>query len=244
METQTAEAPVKFMTMVKRESKSYEAIQQSVLLGILIQHGFGVEITVPLRIASKSLHFFQVKEIYCNNNPIKFGEIIDTHCNRQYAEEMKQTAFMTTREEYKRLVKNIKRRKEINHAALSFNTICGLVEDMKYVIDEKQVKAAKMTIQMKKIKTITKPNGEIIDEDMIYSIGKEINEYLTQLSTMNDGNSVKSFILFPNDLKIQMVMNQTKENQNNSFNSMNSMNSLGFGVNQWGVGQNDSLQSF
>ena len=49
----------------------------------------------------------------CEQEIIENPQNIDSYCvlcwslvrNRQYAEEMKQTAFMTTREEYKRLVR-------------------------------------------------------------------------------------------------------------------------------------------
>ena len=208
---------VKFLTLVKRESKSFESIQLCTMIGLMVLNGFGVEIHVPLRIASKSLHLFQVKEIYCNNNPINFGEIIEIHCTKQYNEEIKQTVFATSEEEVKRLIKNIKRRKEINLASLAFNTICGLVEEMGYAIEEKQTKTSKMTIQMKKVKRILKPNGEIIDYDKVYHIGKEINDYLCRLSESHSKNGIKSFVLLPNDQFINELFNFGANTSNQSM---------------------------
>ncbi|ELP93773.1 hypothetical protein EIN_175600 [Entamoeba invadens IP1] len=168
----------KELTLLKRESKSFEAIQQGAVLSLLIMNGVEIEIACPSRFASKAMQLFVVNDVITNNTRLGFGNMVEAQCTAQFANDSQEMKSGTDK---KKLLKNIKRRKELNRAALSFNSLLALAENFGYVFELKQVKSAKKTLQMSKVRSVRIGNSVILDESNLYSVGVAMNKYVASL---------------------------------------------------------------
>ncbi|EDR29971.1 hypothetical protein EDI_346170 [Entamoeba dispar SAW760] len=198
------------LTLLKRESKTYEAIQQGVIIGLLIINGYSIEINAPSRFAIKSLQLFSINEIYFNSIAMKFGITINVSCELGYEEEMKEKGEMDEKTK-KRVIKNTKRRRDINKSAITFNTMVQMVENIGYKITKRSIKSAKKTIQMIKIKEIGIGEEWKMKEERIQEIGSLINQYIKGLIT----GTGKTIILRNDDQYINslFIINTEEENK-------------------------------
>ncbi|KAL7722627.1 Uncharacterized protein QTN25_000240 [Entamoeba marina] len=162
---------LKEMTQIKRESKSFEAIQQAFLISLLNVNGFSFSIKKPERFAVKTLQYFTISEVYNNQFPLEFGLKIEEYCSKQY--ESEQHENMTKNE-----IKSCKRRKDINRAALSMNTLVQYCESLGFKFKRKQIKGAKTTLQMVKIQSISYGDVLVADTNSINEIGATANNII------------------------------------------------------------------
>lgn len=169
--TQTPKAPKENQTNVKRESKSFEAIQQGTVIALLNTYGFGFEFKRPERIAEKTIQFLIIEEVFYNGKPLDFGKKITQYCDEQFQAELDER--MTVNQ-----VKSLKRRRDLNRAALSFNWLIEYVQQFGYLTERRSTKSAKKTLQMEKINKLYKRNGYYLTQSEILAIGKEVNAYI------------------------------------------------------------------
>ena len=116
-------------TQLKRESKSFEAIQQGTVLALLNTFGFGFEFKRPERIAEKTLQFLIIVEVFYNGKPLEFGRKIDIYCDEQFQAEIDEKMSINQ-------IKSLKRRRDLNRAALSFNWLIEYVQQFGYFNNE------------------------------------------------------------------------------------------------------------
>lgn len=169
--TQNLKTPKENQTNVKRESKSFEAIQQGTVIALLNTYGFGFEFKRPERIAEKTIQFLIVEEVFYNGKPLDFGKKITQYCDEQFQAELDERMSINQ-------IKSLKRRRDLNRAALSFNWLIEYVQQFGYVTERRSTKSAKKTLQMEKINKIYKRNGYYLTQTEILAIGKEMNSYI------------------------------------------------------------------
>ncbi|ELP85921.1 hypothetical protein EIN_135050 [Entamoeba invadens IP1] len=165
----------------QKESKSYEAIQQGILISLLVANGVSIELNCPSRFASKTMQLFVIRDVYINNISIDFGRRVEEECQKQYELDSREMGVKSIGKSQDKLVKNLKRRRDLNKAALSFNSIFNLVQNYGYTFDLKQVKGSKKTLQMIKIKNINFNGMVWMNEDEIIRRGTLVNQYITSL---------------------------------------------------------------
>ncbi|GAB1219214.1 hypothetical protein ENUP19_0018G0048 [Entamoeba nuttalli] len=197
------------LALIKRESKTYEAIQQGVIIGLLIINGYSIEINPPSRFATKSLQLFTVNEIYLHSVAMNFGVTINVSCELEYEEEMRGKGEMDENTR-KRVVKSTKRRRDINKSAITFNTMVKMVEGIGYNITKRSIKSAKKTIQMIKIKEIGIGEEWKMKEETIQEIGSLINQYIKNIIIRTG----KAIILSTNDPYINSLFIINNEEKN------------------------------
>ncbi|EDR21736.1 hypothetical protein EDI_042410 [Entamoeba dispar SAW760] len=84
------------LTEIKRQSKSFEALQQGMLFALLSNYGYGFRLKRPERMAKKTLQYLTINEVYYNGLPLRFGYSIEDFCERKY--QMEQRTEMTTKQ--------------------------------------------------------------------------------------------------------------------------------------------------
>ncbi|EDR25492.1 hypothetical protein EDI_273500 [Entamoeba dispar SAW760] len=141
---------------------------------------------------------------------MKFGITINVSCELGYEEEMKEKGEMDEKTK-KRVIKNTKRRRDINKSAITFNTMVQMVENIGYKITKRSIKSAKKTIQMIKIKEIGIGEEWKMKEERIQEIGSLINQYIKGLIT----GTGKTIILRNDDQYINslFIINTEEENK-------------------------------
>ncbi|EKE38590.1 hypothetical protein ENUP19_0388G0013 [Entamoeba nuttalli] len=159
------------MNEVKRESKSFEGVQQGVLLALLNSIGFSFEFRRPERFAIKTVQYLVINNVYFNEKKLDFGSVIDEYCDKQYASEIKKD--MSSNQ-----IKTIKRRRDLNRAALTFNWLVGYAEQNGYTVHKRSTKSSKKTLQMEKINEISLNGQTIITQTQMNHIGKQMNQYI------------------------------------------------------------------
>ena len=177
-------------TELKRDSKSFEAIQQSVIIAILVRHGFSFEFKKPERFSEKSRQFIMINEVYCNGNPLNFGAKIMEYCDSRF--NMEYSEGMTYNQ-----MKLISRHKDINKYALMFNWLLSYAEKIGYTFKKRATKVSNKTLQMKKIYEI-EIEKKVEDNDVekmvkmsmkkndIYELGCKVNEYIVNKLKVNN----------------------------------------------------------
>ncbi|ELP83446.1 hypothetical protein EIN_375610 [Entamoeba invadens IP1] len=162
---------MKSLTEIKRESKTYEAIQQALMVGLLTEAGFSFDLKCPERLASKTLQNLVILECYFQGNPLGFGQKIEEYCASQY---LRDSEGAKTQNE----IKVAKRRKDLNRSALSFNWLVKYVEQYGYILTRRPTKIPKKTLQMEKITGIGTDHECIFNEDAIEQIGRKIHVHI------------------------------------------------------------------
>ncbi|ELP92134.1 hypothetical protein EIN_380910 [Entamoeba invadens IP1] len=181
-------------TEVKRESKSFEAVQQAVLIALLNYLGYSIEIKHPERLAAKTIQFLIVNELFYDGKSLGFGEDIESVCNERYEGE-KNTAPNAKK------VRQTRRHKDINRSALTFNRLLKLVEDHGYTVKRRYTKSSFKTFRMEKITDILLNDKIIIDTAQMNDIGKSVNTVITK--TFKKGPYKTTLI----EVKNEVIMN-------------------------------------
>ncbi|EDR27239.1 hypothetical protein EDI_101600 [Entamoeba dispar SAW760] len=163
------------LTEIKRQSKSFEALQQGMLFALLSNYGYGFRLKRPERMAKKTLQYLTINEVYYNGLPLRFGYSIEDFCERKY--QMEQRTEMTTSQ-----LKVVKRRKDLNRTAISFSWLIQLAEQNGISFGKRKTKQAKKTIQLEKIKTVVLPNNlGSYSREQINKIGKAVQKHICSL---------------------------------------------------------------
>ncbi|KAL7719856.1 TATA-binding protein-associated phosphoprotein [Entamoeba marina] len=183
-------------TEVKRESKSFEAVQQGVVIALLNYLGYSVEIKHPERLASKTIQFLIVNELYYEGKPLNFGDEVEAICNERYEGE-KILAPNPKK------VRQTRRHKDINRSALTFNRLLKYVEDRGFTIKRRYTKSSFKTLRMEKITEISVLDKVIIDLEQIHDIGKKINSAIVK--TFKKGPYKTTLIEKKNDIILDIL---------------------------------------
>ncbi|KAL7718705.1 Uncharacterized protein QTN25_004067 [Entamoeba marina] len=194
------------MKELKRCSKSYEAIQQAVVLGLLNMSGFGFRVRRPERRSQKTLQLMIIEELLCGNVVVDFDKELNKRCSDYVDRELKEANYKDlsmanvesmsaiskvakTSKDLEKL-KQIKRHKDANKAALSFNELIEKANSLGYYFKKRSTKPAKLTLKMMKISSVS---GNIkLDVPSINHIGKSIN-----LNVFNRFGKENSSVLVP-----------------------------------------------
>ncbi|EDR25269.1 hypothetical protein EDI_034420 [Entamoeba dispar SAW760] len=233
------------MNEVKRESKSFEGVQQGVLLALLNSIGFSFEFRRPERFAIKTIQYLVINDVYFNEKKLEFGSVIDEYCDKQYASEIKKD--MSSNQ-----IKTIKRRRDLNRAALTFNWLVEYAEQNGYTIHKRSTKSSKKTLQMEKINEISLNGQTIITQTQMNHIGKQMNQYVVSqfvkeeksstlpafhpfsisLLQINQKNKLVPFINPPHQLSFNSNLFNKNFNQSTSelFSLSQNQNSLDIGL--------------
>ncbi|GAT93904.1 hypothetical protein CL6EHI_118390 [Entamoeba histolytica] len=202
-------------TQIKRESKSFEAIQQGSVIAVLNTLGF------------------VITEVFFKGQPLCFGKKIDKYVDEQFQTEI--VADMSLNQ-----IKSLKRRRDLNRAALSFNWLVEYLEQLGYTVERRPTKSAKKTLQMEKVSKISEKNGYIITLTEMQTIGKEVNSYvisqfiklekttvlreyhplcfdLLYYSNINKNNSIPYCSLSNNEIKHQHKAKIENENSSDTI---------------------------
>ncbi|KAL7713596.1 TATA-binding protein-associated phosphoprotein [Entamoeba marina] len=105
--------------------------------------------------------------------PLQFGESIEEVCKERYETEKKVAPT-------EKKVRQTRRHKDINRAALTFNKLLGLVENKGFKAKRRFTKSSIKTIKMEKISEISTKGKIIIESNKLIEIGKEVNEMITK----------------------------------------------------------------
>lgn len=178
------------LTVIKRESKSFEAVQQCLFIAILNTHGFGFLIKRPERMAVKTLQLLTINEMYCNDCALDFGSTIERYCEEKYSVEIRNITETNA-------IKTIKRRRDLNRSALSFSWLLQYAHELGCVIKKRPTKKARKTLKLEKVHEVIFDEKTITKADM-YRIGTFVNKYITSLFTKSD----KEVLFHANDKTI------------------------------------------
>ncbi|EAL44309.1 hypothetical protein EHI8A_040820 [Entamoeba histolytica HM-1:IMSS-B] len=163
------------LTEMKRESKSFEALQQGILIAILSSYGYSFDLKRPERMAEKTFQYLTINEVYFNNQPLNFGRIIEEFCEQQF--QLDKTEDMTPNQ-----LKIVKRRKDLNRTAISFSWLLQYAEQNGVSFGKRKTKQAKKTVQLPKIYTVTMPNASIAyTKKEIEEIGASVQNHICSL---------------------------------------------------------------
>ncbi|EKE38866.1 hypothetical protein ENUP19_0009G0057 [Entamoeba nuttalli] len=188
MKSTTSKTSGYSMKELKRSSKSFEAIQQAVLLGILNVNGFGFRIKRPERRSQKTLQLMLIEALTKENTLIQFEHEIDKKCNELVFKELQECGYYDLRpddldtissvsvpdEKYSlEKLKQIKRHRDANRSSLSFAELLQMCEKIGYVFKKRPTKPAKLTVKMSKICSVSGCVSLGLSE--INKIGEAIN---------------------------------------------------------------------
>ena len=171
------------MNEIKRESKSFEGIQQGVLIALLNVLGFSFEFKRPERYALKTTQYLVIKNIFFNGKKLDFGNTIEIFCEQKYKNEIEEE--MSSNQ-----MKTIKRRKDLNRAALSFNWLVDYCEQNGFTLAKRSTKTSKKTLQMEKVNEIAYDENIIISQQQMTEVGKQMNHYIISQFVKEEKTSV------------------------------------------------------
>lgn len=196
------------LKLLKRASKSFEAIQQSFILALLNQANFGFRIRVPERRSIKTLQTFVVEDIILPDSMVfhihdeiekKCAELVQgelnllgyVHCSPENLDSLTSIYQIAQLGYNMEKLKTIKRHREANRNSLGFNWILDVAENTGFSFTKRSSKPATYTIKMMKITSVkfdknimkAKKNEikkEIVEfkQNEIEIIGEKINYYI------------------------------------------------------------------
>ncbi|EDR23768.1 hypothetical protein EDI_328750 [Entamoeba dispar SAW760] len=193
---------------IKRHSKSYEAIQQSAVIALMNSIGFTFEFRRPERVALKTTQYFYIQQLFYFDEKVDFEYSIDKFCEEQLAIELQDAHPNACK-------KTLKRRKDLNRAALTFNYLIKILESLGYFVSTRPTKSSKKTLQMVKVVDIRLGNELLLNKENVDIVGKEINKYILSLFTKNERKlTLKKFdakcnevIMSNNNFTIEGIIN-------------------------------------
>ncbi|KAL7713267.1 hypothetical protein QTN25_009115 [Entamoeba marina] len=173
---------------LKQESKSWEAIQQSVLIYLLVECGYSISIERPDKFAHLSKHFFVVTNVKKSDTTINFSEEISRICQR-----------VLRRNDNICQPKQLKRHDDKNRSSLSINLMIDFAQTHGYEFTKRGTRSSIYTIKMEKFCEILKNGKVVYGKDEIYSLGCKINDLLREMCI--DSNGRQFIDISYNDLK-------------------------------------------
>ncbi|KAL7715056.1 Uncharacterized protein QTN25_007513 [Entamoeba marina] len=197
---------------LKRLSKTFEAIQQSLVLALLNINGFGFKVRKPERRSQKPYNLY---------GDDSYESEISTFCTNFVTKELKESNYTTVNPSdidsvsgitrvavggvlIDRL-KQIKRHKDANRSALSFNLLLDRATKLGYTFKTRSTKPTKFTKKMSKICGVTGNIQFSLNE--INEIGKQVNTLI-----FNRFNKEQTFVMVqPNDVEILHIYQNVTE---------------------------------
>ncbi|ELP91565.1 hypothetical protein EIN_128750 [Entamoeba invadens IP1] len=170
------------MTEMKRESKSFEAIQQGMVFAVLSAFGYSFQIKRPERMAEKTFQYLTIMEVFKDEVALDFGCTIDDFCQRQYETEFDPNMSKGT-------LKIVKRRKDLNRTALSFSWMLQYCQQSGIDVEKRRTKQARKTLQLEKIVSITLPQSLVFfDKVKIETMGTIVHKHICSLFNKREKN--------------------------------------------------------
>ncbi|ELP93540.1 hypothetical protein EIN_061050 [Entamoeba invadens IP1] len=198
------------MTEMKRESKSFEAIQQGMVFVVLSSFGYSFELKRPERMAEKTFQYLTILEVFKDGVPLNFGTAIDDFCQKQY--EMEFDPKMS-----KGTLKIVKRRKDLNRTALSFSWMLQYCEQSGVLVNKRKTKLAKKTVQLEKVTSITFPSKNLLfEKSQIDEIGTAAHKHLCSLF-----NKKEKSLVVPAYYPFFLDLLEKGQNLSTSLNNIN-----------------------
>ena len=184
---------------LKRASKSFEAIQQSVFIAILNISGYALRIKKPDRQAQKTIQCVGIESAVnvITKEEVMLNNIILAQCDEITQNElvsMNSQLTLTDITDPKNSnpeVKTIKRHREANKSALFMKKLIDMCKDCGCEFVMKNTKQARLTVQMPKITALTFIE-KTLGKTEIMDLGKRVNELLSSLLTKN---KIKNVVL-------------------------------------------------
>ncbi|EDR24831.1 hypothetical protein EDI_100410 [Entamoeba dispar SAW760] len=209
------------MKELKRSSKTFEAIQQALILSILNVNGYGFKIKKPERRSQKTLQLMLVEELYEKGSTILLEENINATCNEIVKKELEENgcielepsdidgsssiAQLASKYDSEKL-KQIKRHKNANKIALTFKELLQMSEKLGYKFKYRTTKPAKMTKKLEKISSVY---GKVnLTLSNINEIGKRVNESIYERFNKES----VSIIIPSHDFIIEKIWDKVIEN--------------------------------
>ncbi|ELP90732.1 hypothetical protein EIN_025610 [Entamoeba invadens IP1] len=155
---------------LKQESKSWEAIQQSLLIYLLIENGYSITIERPDKFAHLSKHFFVVTNVRKGFVDINFAEEVSCTCQSM----LKKDA--TTDQS-----KQLKRHFDKSRASLCVNMLIDLTQKYGYDFTIRGTRSSIYTIKMEKFCEISKNGKVLYAKDDIARVGGKVNDSLREI---------------------------------------------------------------
>lgn len=200
---------------LKQESKSWEAIQQSILIFLLTKKGYRITIERPDKFAHLSKHFFIISNVEREDKKMKFTEII-----QQKSEEM-MSNFVNIEQ------KQLKRHLDKSKSSLCVNLLIEICMKHHFDFTIRGTRSSIYTIKMQKFNEILFKNKILFSKNDILKLGSKVNDVLRELCIEACGkhNVVVCFDHFK-FLTFNDLVNVPQEflNFNEQFNEKNNFN--------------------
>ncbi|BFU22647.1 hypothetical protein EHI8A_024810 [Entamoeba histolytica HM-1:IMSS-B] len=161
---------------LKQESKSWEAIQQSILMYLLIENGYIVTIDRPDKFAHLSKHFFVISSIKKGINEFKFCEEIGRRC-----QNMTNPAIRVCQQ------KQLKRHFDKSKSSLCVNLLIEFAQRCGYNFTIRGTRSSIYTVKMQKFCEISKSGKTLYNKEDIFRIGSKVNDVLKELCVEANG---------------------------------------------------------
>ncbi|EDR23454.1 hypothetical protein EDI_026860 [Entamoeba dispar SAW760] len=168
---------------LKRQSKSWEAFQQSVLMGILVKEGYTFNISVPEKYSNKVSHLFKIITMEKQGELIKIDEIIRNECQKLASLESKKISDAS----------QLKRHSYKNRVSMGLNILLKEIRKHGYDVKKRGTRGSVFTIIAEKFSEISFDQKVYYDKATIRSLGKQINDYLLKKCKSIDKKDLISF---------------------------------------------------
>ncbi|KAL7717882.1 TATA-binding protein-associated phosphoprotein [Entamoeba marina] len=201
--------PLDSANRIKRESKNLEAIQQGCIIALLNSAGFSFLFKKPERTSVKTIQYFTIAEVYYNSEPLNVGKAVEDYCQKQFTLEFKSDMPQNQ-------VKTIKRRRDLNRAALTFNWLMGYTEQVGYEVIKRKTKVARKTLKMDKIQEINYNGSHIITKENMNDIGLMMN----QMILSNFDKNKKNYLLNAYDPHCSQIIQDGKNKLQFSYHDL------------------------
>ena len=184
------------LKVLKRASKSYEALQQGFILSLLNTHNYGITFKKPERRSVKTIQSLVVKTLILPNGfCFEYEAELEKHCNRLAEDELRQAKYyalsahnIESIAEINKIIndgydieklKQIKRHREANRNSIAFNWLVKYAEDIGYNFGRRSSKPAQYTTKMMKITSMLGEDSKVeMNQDVIEYIGIKFNQYV------------------------------------------------------------------
>ncbi|ELP92996.1 hypothetical protein EIN_051610 [Entamoeba invadens IP1] len=172
---------------LKRQSKSWEAFQQSVLMGILVKEGYTFDISVPEKYSNKVSHLFKIVSMEKAGQVFQIEEMIKEECQRLASAESKIIAD----------VSQLKRHSDKNRVSIGLNILLKKAQEHGYDVKKRGTRGSKFTVIAHKFSEIYFNHKVFYDKAAIRSMGKQINDFL--LKKCKSSVDRKGILVFSTD---------------------------------------------
>lgn len=181
------------------QTKSYQAVQQSAIIGLLNLSGFSFEFRRPERKAIKSCNCLDVIKMEYGQTVIVVDEPIQRLCDAFYDDDIRSDMKGSSNQ-------TLTRRRNINKIAMVLNTLISWVKECGYTVHTKALRSARTTVQINTITDVCFKRKVLMDSNYIHYVGVTVNNYL------NSHFISETQRLAPYELSHLSCMNQLKRN--------------------------------